>query len=231
MAYIPINTSVRSRTELSRLWNKGSGKPALTYCQGDLDPQGLGGGSGSVVCALTSFTVSHILFITHYSLFLKPFLLNLKHSEEKWNAWKTKGLVQGGADSTPQQEVEAECPYTCGHAEPTLSFCSHLLRKWGNIAYVHSDVGIQRMLCPGKELELQWIHSVILPCFSGVVSGSRTEKWRIPAVRCTKVMGQGLSRWKQLTEKPQENSSHMIQTREKTFYKTKQISIRSHWVF
>lgn len=131
MAYIPINTSVRSRTELSRLWNKGSGKLALTYCQGDLDPQGLGGGSGSVVCALTGFTVSHILFITYYSLFLKPFLLNLKQSEEKWNAWKTKGLVQGGADSTPQQEVEAECPYACGHAEPTLSFCSHSLKKMG----------------------------------------------------------------------------------------------------
>jgi len=28
------------------------------------------------------------------------------------------------------------------------------LRKWRNISNVHSDVGIKRMLGPGKELEL-----------------------------------------------------------------------------
>lgn len=37
---------------------------------------------------------------------------------------------------------------------PNSAFVFILLRKWGNISNVHSDVGIKRMLCPGKELEL-----------------------------------------------------------------------------
>lgn len=38
---------------------------------------------------------------------------------------------------------------------PNSGFVFILLRKGGNISNVHSDVGIKRMLCPGKELELQ----------------------------------------------------------------------------
>lgn len=66
MAYIPINTSVRSRIELSRLWNKGSGKLTPTYCQGNLDPQGLGGGSGSVVCFDRFYSKLHPVYYLSY---------------------------------------------------------------------------------------------------------------------------------------------------------------------
>lgn len=70
---------------------------------------------------------------------------------------------------------------------PTSASVFSLLRKWGNISNIHSDLGIKRMLSPGKELELQCIHSISFPCFPGVVSGRRPEGGRTPAVRRKKV--------------------------------------------
>lgn len=37
---------------------------------------------------------------------------------------------------------------------PISAFVFSLLRKWGNISNVQSDLGIKRMLSPGKEPEL-----------------------------------------------------------------------------
>jgi len=86
-------------------------------------PEGWEAGLAQFYSALTIFPVGQSLRISYHTLFLKPFLLNLKQVEEKWNAWKTKGLVSGDADPTLQQEVEVECPYAYCHAEPKLCFC------------------------------------------------------------------------------------------------------------
>lgn len=52
-------------------------------------------------------------------------------------------------------------------------------RQCGSIPNVHSDVGIKKVFLSWKEFELYRIHSIILPCFSGVVQWSRPEGRRI----------------------------------------------------